>query len=176
MENYYINNRDTNDIYLYFQMVRQIEPVSILDIGMLLKRCGAISRQVVDQGIPGETRLDGIDFKPELELPIYSTIYNHITSLDSFLKMDPAATVPSELPDQYDLALLLCPEPILSETELSKILLRCSRLCKYLVIPKSPCTAQYPDREEFHIRRLQELHVEENTYYLFFCDPDERSL
>ena len=71
-----LNNQ--NDMYLYFQMINELQPDSVLDAGMFLKRAGSVSRQMMGCGISEDVRLDGIDFFPELQLPVWKTIYNKI--------------------------------------------------------------------------------------------------
>lgn len=55
-----LNNQ--NDMYLYFQMINELQPDSVLDAGMFLKRAGSVSRQMMGCGISEDVRLDGIDF------------------------------------------------------------------------------------------------------------------
>lgn len=71
---------DADEIFTYFEVIRQLSPSSILDVGMMLKRMGAVSRQAMHCAVPQSVRLDGIDFYPEVEMPIYGTIYDHIYS------------------------------------------------------------------------------------------------
>ena len=40
-----------NDIYIFFETMKQLEPHSILDIGMFFKRIGAVSRNAMDEEI-----------------------------------------------------------------------------------------------------------------------------
>lgn len=78
---------DADEIYTYFEVIRQLSPSCILDVGMMLKRMGAVSRQVMHCAIPQSAQLDGVDLYSEVTLPIYETIYNHIY---------PAALLPNE--------------------------------------------------------------------------------
>ena len=73
---------DANDIYIYFEVIRQLNPVSVLDVGMMLKRMGAVSRQSMNCEISRDIRLDGIDFDPDVYLPVYKQIYSDIFSVD----------------------------------------------------------------------------------------------
>lgn len=76
----YTNN--TNDIYVYFELSRMYEAKSILDIGMFLTRCGALSRQVKDAMIPPDTFMCGIPLYLDV-LPVHVVMYDSIASLDS---------------------------------------------------------------------------------------------
>lgn len=87
-----------NDIYLYFETIRQLHAKSVLDIGMTLKRCGAICRQVADSAIDPAVHLCGIDFTPETTPPVYHCLYQEILSMESLLK---------KTTGHYDLAVLL---------------------------------------------------------------------
>lgn len=104
-----------NDIYLYFETIRQLQAKSVLDIGLTLKRCGAISRQVADSAIDPAVHLCGIDLDPETTTPVYQCLYQELLSPEEFIQKGTAQ-------DHYDLAVLLnLPEEILADQKL----LRC---------------------------------------------------
>lgn len=86
---------DADEMFVYFEVIRQLHPNCVLDYGMLLKRMGAITRQAVHCTIQKETRLEGVDICPQIQLPIYHTIYDQIY---------PAAQLPQK---SYDLAIFL---------------------------------------------------------------------
>lgn len=73
---------DADEIYTYFEVIRQLSPLRILDVGMMLKRMGTVSRQAMHCEISQAVRLDGVDFYPEAELPIYHAVYDHICSVE----------------------------------------------------------------------------------------------
>lgn len=80
ISNMIINN--FNDIYVYFQVIRQYKPTSMLDIGMFLKRIGSVSRRTMNfEGLDG-VKLEGIDIFPEYTLGVYSNVYDKIYKLD----------------------------------------------------------------------------------------------
>lgn len=66
------------DMYAFFEIIDRTEAESILDVGMFLKRIGAVSRQVKDRQIPMEKNLTGVDFFPETECPVWNTVYDSI--------------------------------------------------------------------------------------------------
>ncbi len=39
-------------IYIYFDLIKQLEPKRILDIGMFLKRTGSVSRKMMARQVP----------------------------------------------------------------------------------------------------------------------------
>lgn len=93
-----------NDIYIFFEIIKQIEPKSIIDLGMFLKRIGNISRQTANEEISGAVRMDAVDYLGDLQVPVYERVYNNIYNESAFLKS--AAT--------YELAVILRPERIVS--------------------------------------------------------------
>lgn len=90
---------DGNDIYVYFELIRQINPANILDVGMFLKRIGAVARQAMNCEVPRQICLEGIDLFPQIKIPIYRGIYNEIYELEA---------IDARLSTRhYDLAVLL---------------------------------------------------------------------
>lgn len=75
---------DENDIFVYFKLIEQFHPSSILDVGMFLQRIGAVARQVRSCEIPGSTYMEGIELFDQNTLPIYHKIYDKITRLPDF--------------------------------------------------------------------------------------------
>ncbi len=73
-----------NAVYLYFEIVRQIKPEIIIDVGMFLKRIGAVSRQAMGMEIGRNVELCGIDAMPECSAGVYGTIYDRIWSIEEF--------------------------------------------------------------------------------------------
>ena len=67
-----------NDIYIFFEIIKQIEPKSIIDLGMFLKRIGNISRQTANEEISGAVRMDAVDYLGDLQVPVYERVYNNI--------------------------------------------------------------------------------------------------
>lgn len=71
-------------IYIYFDLIKQLEPKRILDIGMFLKRTGSVSRKMMARQVPESVILDGIDFFPEMNFPVWNNIYNRVLDEHSF--------------------------------------------------------------------------------------------
>ncbi|MGN0342148.1 MAG: DUF4422 domain-containing protein [Roseburia sp.] len=67
-----------NDIYLYFEIIRQLRPASVLDVGMFLSRIGAVSRQAMGCEVPEMVILDGVRTEESVCLPVYEGIYGRI--------------------------------------------------------------------------------------------------
>lgn len=67
-----------NDIYLYFEIMRQLQPTSVLDVGMFLSRIGAVSRQAMGCEVPQTITLEGVCTRESEELSVYKTVYDQI--------------------------------------------------------------------------------------------------
>ncbi len=73
---------DTDVMYVYCEVINQLEAQKILDIGMFFKAVGAVSRSLLDMQIPQEYNITGVDIDKIPYLEIYDTIYNRITDVD----------------------------------------------------------------------------------------------
>lgn len=87
------------DMYAFFEMIDRTEADRILDVGMFLKRIGAVSRQIKDKEISREKKLTGIDFFTEIDCPIWNTIYDSVYQPDEFFLPENNQT--------YELAMVL---------------------------------------------------------------------
>lgn len=75
---------DNYDTYIYLKMIEQLQPPSILDVGLFLQRIGAVSRQAMSCEIPAHIYMEGIEIFAQTPLPIYHQIYDQITVLPEF--------------------------------------------------------------------------------------------
>jgi hypothetical protein len=107
------------DISFLFQTISDTCPQSILDIGMFLKRIGCISRQALDQEIASECILDGIDSMPDIQVPIYHMIYDHIMALEDFLSHTAASEYQPFGVRKYDLTTVMQPGDIIPPQKLA---------------------------------------------------------
>lgn len=100
-----------NDIFVYYEIIRQVKPSSIIDFGMFLKRVGAVSRQLMDREISRTILLDGADYIPETDYKVLRTIYNNIYRGGI-----------AGLPDKrYDMAFIMRPSSVMTAEEEEKI-------------------------------------------------------
>lgn len=143
-----------NDIYIFFEVIRQIEPKSILDIGMFLKRAGSVSRKAMDGEVAEDIRLDGIDFFREIDFPVWKNIYNRIIDYQVFLAEDEKQT--------YDLVILLGADALRQIISLKEIARKATELSRYVLTDKfaDVWVMQYADA------KVIDLKVEEDTYFL----------
>lgn len=75
-----------NDIYLYFEIIKQVQPQSVLDVGMFLKRIGAVSRQAANSEVGSEVCLYGVDFMESCKAEVYGQVYDVIEDVSEFMK------------------------------------------------------------------------------------------
>ncbi len=144
-----------NDIYLYFEAVQQLEPKRVLDIGMLLKRAGSVTRKVMNQEVMGEIQLDGVDFFPEIDFPVWRNIYNNVIDEKAFLEWDTIVW--------YDCVFMLGVERLLTKTTLSEFIRKIRGCTRYVL---SDCKFKQWSGNKDGIRVI-DLKVDDDAYYLF---------
>lgn len=164
---YYITNQ--NDMYLYSEIIHQAEPHSVIDIGMFLKRIGALTRNIKDRSIPYDMILDGVDFAPEITAKIYEKVYDTIEPYPLFRDTLPETVKESDrlYDNQYDLAFILGTEDFLEKNERTELLKWGCSHAKYLVI-SGTLDSWNVKKDDFAKRNLnvKELHVETDEYRL----------
>lgn len=69
----------------YIEIIRQICPESILDIGMLMKRYGMLCRQVGEYEIDSKANITGIDYLADYKVGVFDHIYNQIITQKELL-------------------------------------------------------------------------------------------
>jgi hypothetical protein len=82
VEGYYITNED--DMYIYVEIFRRMKPTSVIDVGMFLKRIGALSRNIKDSSFSYACELDGVDFAPQIDAKVYECVYDNIERWQKF--------------------------------------------------------------------------------------------
>ena len=111
---------DENDIYTYLHVINDIKPKSVIDIGMFLKRIGAISRQARNVSIDETIKLDALDVLKTPPVAVYETVYDAIYD----------ENILQEMP-KYDLAMVLCLEQHMSAKTYEAIWKWTARNVKY---------------------------------------------
>lgn len=145
-----------NDIYVYFEVIRQLEPSKILDIGMFLKRIGSVSRQVMEEcAVSEEVILDGVDFWSEVDFPVWRTIYNHI--------LDKECCLESVLGERrYDLVIMLGLKELKKKADLQVFIEWVKENTIYVLVDELDVEWE----KKFFIKKVITLKVEQDVYYL----------
>lgn len=78
-----ITNQET--LAIYFHQLNERHPRSVLDIGMVLKRLGTVSRQARTYEISKDLLLCGVDYYSLFHMEVYHKVYNTILSREQFL-------------------------------------------------------------------------------------------
>ena len=89
-----------NDIFVFYEIINDIKPEKVLDVGMFLKSVGSVSRKIMDKKIDENIWMKGVDFMPEVQFPVFQQIYDEIITIQSFLKQ-------SDNKEKYDLGVFL---------------------------------------------------------------------
>lgn len=127
-------------------LIFEINPASILDIGVGFGKYGVLLRDLLD--VPYERygketwkiRIDGIEGYPGYENPIHTYAYDHVYYDKAEVALDQIGTV-------YDLALMIDVLEHFEKEAGRQILNRILEKCKLLIIavPVVPCPQTYLD-------------------------------
>lgn len=141
-----------NDVYLYFEIIRQLKPERVLDAGSFLKRIGAVSRQAMNLEIGADVELCGIDVMPQCSAGIYSVIYDKVWNVRDFLNVNEKF---------YDLAFMLRTDTCLEESDERCIVSRIAREASYLVLDND---GYERNKELLAFKSYRELELEQDRY------------
>lgn len=147
--------KNENDIYIYFETIEQLEPQSVLDAGMFLKRIGSVSRKVMDREISEKIRLDGIDFFPEKTFAVWDHVYDSVSDTRSFLE--------NKRPKQYDLAVFLGIKAMRKKPGFAEISKIPAKRARYLLADQNLEQWNGVLPEE----KIKELNLEGKRYFLY---------
>lgn len=102
---------DMDEVFFCFEMLKNLSPDKVLDIGMFLKRIGAVSRQAMSHGISQDVYLCGVDFFSQYNLQVYEKVYDEIWDRETFC----------EKTGHFDVALMLEVAEYISEEEWQRL-------------------------------------------------------
>lgn len=145
--------KNENSIYIFFQMIEQIKPQSVLDMGMFLKRVGSVSRKIMGCEVQASIELDGVDFFPEVSFPIWKTIYNQTMTAERYFEMENGK--------RYDVVTVLGIEELQKKSRLQDIVKKAT-LSHYVLTDKM--APEWSAQDNFV--RVTDMTVEDNTYFL----------
>ena len=146
--------KNENSIYMFYEAIEQLEPEKILDVGMFLKRTGAVSRKVMSRDIPEDRQLTGIDFFPELTFPVWNMIYDQIETAESYYKKQDT--------EKYDLAVVFGAEDFQKKVSMDKIITKTAHVSKYVLLDQ--WIPAWKSQKRFI--RATDIKVENDIYFL----------
>ncbi len=148
-----------NDIYMYFEIMKQLGSKRVLDIGMFLKRMGAVSRQIMGTAVAEDVYLCGVDFMPDCKVAVYDVIYDKIIETSDYVKM-----LSGEFQDEhFDLAYMLYTQESLSLQEEKLVWEWLSGHVKQVVVDKGSLVRNCEFIKQYSYR---ELTVDNDSYGL----------
>lgn len=124
---------EIDDISVYYNVINMISPETILDIGMFLKRIGAVSRRNLNVGIENNVILDGVDYMLDLYIPVMTKIYDNVFLVPEFTSL-----MLREKLRKYDLVVLLNPESGMAADLERSIWNNISQKAKYILTNLQP--------------------------------------
>ena len=127
---------DSDDLFLYFTIIKQMQPQTVLDIGMFLKRIGALCRQVCNSEIPLQIELDALDYMQD-DFPIYRKVYNNLYRNGEFPEK------------KYDMIIALYLSELIDSKELERIWAYALKNGKVFVVEATK------EAEEYFFRRAE---------------------
>ena len=134
-----------NDVYVYFEMMEQIKPDRVLDVGMFLKRIGAISRQVMNTEIEKKVYLCGVDFMEECKIGVYSTVYDKVMGVTEFLTFVNGQddTALDKCDTKYDIAYMMHVDDVLTGEQERAVWKWLEKNAVYAIIDKAAMIRNY---------------------------------
>lgn len=145
--------RKQNDIFTYFETIQLLEPKSILDAGMFLKRVGSVSRQMMNREVPKEVCLDGIDFFPEISFAVWDKIYDEIFIWQKFLK--------EYREKHYELGIALGWGALKERLDTEELLRKISSCCDYLLLDG----LAKEETKNIENSKIENIKIEGDVYY-----------
>ena len=118
---------DKDVMYIYSEVINQMEPRKILDVGMFYKAIGAVSRRILEMEVPEDCYITGVETDSISWLNVYETIYDEIVLAD-----DIDALLAKCGHDEYKVAVFL--SDMIPEESKEVLLKKASKMSKYLFI------------------------------------------
>lgn len=145
-----------NDIFVFYEIINDIKPEKVLDVGMFLKGVGSVSRKIMDKKIDENIWMKGVDFMPEVQFPVFQQIYDEIITIQSFLKQ-------SDNKEKCDLGVFLKNREVdIEGKKEKKILEKMSGMCHYILSNKYEIDKSCKKKIEDMIT----VRVEDDEYYI----------
>ena len=139
-----------NDIFAYFDVINDICPASVIDVGMFLKRIGGVSRQARGVEISRDIKLDGIDIFPDINPKVFNVIYDEIYDMSLL-----------ETSNKYDLMIMLRTDSFIAGREAEKIWNWAKQNVKYVF---TSCEAEYELEELKKKGKVRDIRLENELY------------
>lgn len=99
---------NSNILYVYCEIMEQLEPKRVLDIGMFYKAAGCVSRRILNKEAPGSCYIKGVCTDSIKNLGVYKTVYDEIVDINAFFDGDK---------ESFDLSVILSDAVCLRDRE-----------------------------------------------------------
>lgn len=112
----------SNILYIYCEIMEQLEPKRVLDVGMFYKAVGGVSRRILNREVPSGCYITAVRTDKTENLGVYSAVYNKIVDIE---ELDVLKDV------EFDLAVMLSDAVSLKDRQ--RLISRISGRCMYLL-------------------------------------------
>lgn len=144
-----------NDIFVFYEIINDIKPEKVLDVGMFLKCVGSVSRKAMSTEIDEKIWLTGIDLMPVIQFPVLRSIYDEIYTIQEFICKEESIT-------KYDLGIYLKVENRKLLGKEMKIMDKILSKCCYFFSNDRDLLKVY----EKKVKDTITVNVENNEYYI----------
>lgn len=144
-----------DEIRMYFEIIKEIDPESILDSTMYLGQLGAITRGYQELMIPDNTYMMAIDFENRRSIAACARVYDKIyTKKEMHLIQN----------NSYELGTIFGAEKYLSSINIEMFIQCISKACKYILVDS------YAENivENVKFDKKKELNYGDSNCYLYY--------
>lgn len=146
---------DKEIMYAFCEIIEQLEPERIIDVGMFFKSVGVVSRTILDGHISEDYYIAGVDTNSQTGLNVYKVIYDNIVELnkiDDYLKDC----------KKFKLAVFL--SDIIPEENKRELFDKISKVSSYMLIYAKDAIYIQEDLKAIN------LNMDNNKFFLVCCD------
>lgn len=146
--------KNENAIYMYYEVMEQLEPKSVLDMGMFLKRVGSVSRKIMNREIDKDIWLEGVDFFPEISFPVWENVYDSMTDAETYFSKGDH--------NRYDLTIVFGKSAFAEKIPFENIVEQVSQTTKYVLVDE--LAQEWRTQKNFV--RFIDVTLDEDVYFL----------
>lgn len=146
-------NVKQSDLFIFFEILKQLEPEKVLDVGLLLKRAGCVCRKTLNREFSEEIILDGVDFTLQPCFKALKNVYHNIIDVQAFLQQAPKP--------RYDCTFMIGFQDDPADLLTSNLLLEVQSFSSYLV------SDYLNEKWSKNSKISKKININNDIYYLY---------